>query len=87
MTTTDHDPQIVGEVALNRTQSRMLWILAALVAFAVALVGLSWMIQGAWLASFPDRQGVMNPPMFVRAAVFLVSLAGGAWMTRNAIRK
>jgi len=65
----------------------VLWIFAALAAFAVALVGFSWMIQGAWLASFPDRQGVMNPPMFVRAAVFLVGLTGGAWMIRNAIRK
>lgn len=70
-----------------RLRRRALFILAALTALAIALVGLSWMIQGAWLASFPDRHGVMHPPMFVRALVFLAGLVASLWMTLKAIGK
>jgi hypothetical protein len=67
--------------------SRTLWQLGALAFLILALFTLWWMIQGAWIASFPGRDGEMNPPMLLRVLIFIGSFLGSVWMTYIAKRR
>jgi hypothetical protein len=66
---------------------RIAWILGVLAGLAIAWIGFSWMIQGAWLASFPDRHGEMNPAMWIRSLVFVGGLGASGYCVYRMLRK
>ena len=68
-----------------RSRARILRIIAVVAACLITWAAFAYMIQGVWLASFPEHY-VMIPPIWMREVFFGLSVGLTGWAIWNLIR-